>query len=475
MSVRWPTLMLLTLSTLSTLGSCSRNPGTDDELATLSTPDDPNELDRATTIALALQLDLEDQRRPALIEHLRTDGGPGLDALIYEYRQVPKRDAAEHAAWRALIDEVAQQRDAQYGGLFWYRDLAEAQAAAASSGKPILSLRLLGELTSEFSCANSRLFRTLLYADPELADWLEDNFVMHWSSERPVPKLEIDFGDGRKLARTITGNSAHFVLDARGRTIDVIPGLMSAASFQAALTDSLALQQELAELRNDGRWRARLAQHHERRFEANATRLADSLTQIRGLPQDTPAVRAWLARSQNPAGERVPAIQAVPIAAAKAKVEAPILGKASRELGGRKAARTPTADWTAPDELELWMLGSSVAGELALHPNSEAIIASEHPLDLLVAPERRDEAAVALRQTLIRSIQTDTGKNVFELHARVHSELAARARDDRSLGFADVDEWIYAELFETPASDPWLGLVDPSVYTGLEAGGVLEP
>lgn len=469
--------MLLTLATLSTLGSCSRNPGNGeavgqpDELARLAT--DPDQLDRTTAIALALQLDPADQRRPAVIERLRRDGPPGLDALIDEYRSTPGRDVAEDAAWTALIDEVAQQRDAQWGGLFWYRDLAQARTAAASSGKPILSLRMLGELTSEYSCANSRLFRTLLYADPQLAQWLEDNFVLHWSSERPVPKLEIDFGDGRKIARTITGNSAHFVLDEQGRTIDVVPGLMAASSFQTALLDSLALHRELAGVRNDGRWRKHVAAHHERRFEANATRLADSLAQIRGLPQDTPAVRAWLARSPNPTQEPVPAIEAVPMAIGKSKIERPILAKSPRRAVDREAPRASA--WTAPDELELWMLGSRIAGAVALHPNSEAIIASEHPLDLLVAPERRDEAAVAMRQALIRSIQADTGKNVLELHARVHLELAARARDDRSLGFADVDAWLYAELFETPASDPWLGLVDPSIYTGLEAGGVIEP
>jgi hypothetical protein len=460
--------MLLTISALTTLGSCSRTSGHDEAI---DAPDpivnaDPSQLDSAVAVVLALQVGPDDPRRAALVERLRQDGPAGLDALIAEYRRVPARDAGEDAAWRTLIDEVAQQRDAHHGGLFWYVDFDEAQAVATRSGKPILSLRLLGELTSEYSCANSRLFRTLLYADPSLASWLETNFVLHWSSERPVPKLEIDFGDGRKLTRTITGNSAHFVLDARGRTIDVIPGLMSASSFQTALTDSLAVHQELAELRTDSRWRARLARHHERRFEATATQLADSLAVIRGLPADATSVRAWLTRSPNPTGERVAAGKAVPMAISKAKVEAPILAKAP--LGGRGAA----PDWVAPDELELWMLGSNVAGELALHPNSEAIIASERPLEGLVPAGDRDTAATALRQQLIRSLQADTGKNVYELHARVHLELAARARDDRSLGFADVDQWIYAELFETPASDPWLGLVDPSVYTGLEAGGI---
>jgi hypothetical protein len=457
-------LMLLTFSAISTLGSCSR---TSDEVAVT----DPSQLDSTAAIVFALQLGPDDPRRAVLVERLRQDGPAGLDALLAEYRRVPAREAAEDAAWRSLIDEVARQRDAHYGGLFWYVDLEQARDAAARSGKPILSLRLLGELTSEYSCANSRLFRTLLYADPTLAGWLEDNFVLHWSSERPVPKLEIDFGDGRKLTRTITGNSAHFVLDARGETIDVIPGLMSASSFRTSLTDSLALHRELAKLRNDGRKRAHLARHHERRFEATATQLADSLAQIRGVPADAAAVRAWLARSPNPTGERVAAAKAVPMAISKAKVEAPILAKAP-QLGGRESAGVPATDWTAPDELELWMLGSKAAGQVALHPNSEAIIESERPLEGLVPAEDLAAAAASLRQTLIRSLQADTGKNVYELHARVHLELATRARENRSLGFTDVDQWIYAELFETPASDPWLGLVDPNVYTGLEAGGV---
>ena len=36
-------------------------------------------------------------------------------------------------------------------------------------GKPILSLRLLGKLTDEFSCANSRFFRTVLYPNAEVS------------------------------------------------------------------------------------------------------------------------------------------------------------------------------------------------------------------------------------------------------------------------------------------------------------------
>ena len=38
---------------------------------------------------------------------------------------------------------------------------------------------------------------------------------------------------------------------------------------------------------------------------------------------------------------------------------------------------------------------------------------------------------------------------------------------------AAFNEKVYAELFITPKSDPWLGLLPSDVYTGLENGGVV--
>jgi hypothetical protein len=92
-----------------------------------------------------------------------------------------------------------------------------------------------------------------------------------------------------------------------------------------------------------------------------------------------------------------------------------------------------------------------------------------------VPEDQRADIQAQLLSTLRVSIQQDTAKNALELHPRVHAELAARAREGRSLGFADVDEWVYAQLFETPAEDPWLGLIDPAIYTGLEDGGLVVP
>jgi hypothetical protein len=116
--------------------------------------------------------------------------------------------------------------------LYWFTDLDAALAEARRTKRPVLSLRLLGRLDEEHSCANSRLFRTMLYPEPRINRVLRDRYVLHWQSLRPVPKLTIDFGDGRaSVTTTIAGNSVHLILDGNGRPLDALPGMFSPDAF----------------------------------------------------------------------------------------------------------------------------------------------------------------------------------------------------------------------------------------------------
>ena len=43
------------------------------------------------------------------------------------------------------------------------------------------------------------------------------------------------------------------------------------------------------------------------------------------------------------------------------------------------------------------------------------------------------------------------------------------------MNLAAFNDRVYAELFLTPRSDPWLGLHQPSVYTAIERDGIVYP
>ncbi|MBW3598796.1 MAG: hypothetical protein KY475_16160, partial [Planctomycetes bacterium] len=297
----------------------------------------------------------DEQARDAAIERLRERGRAALDELLaMRDALVQRREQArvEPQMWRRLseglerldevIDRVGGQRYCSASRLYWHTDFAAAQAEAQQSGKPILSLRMLGRLTDEFSCANSRFFRTTLYANEEVSNLLRAKYVLHWQSVRPVPRITIDFGDGRRIERTVTGNSAHYVLTPDGRPVEALPGLYGVAAFRAWLQRAEDLSQTLAAATPADR-EAVLQTHHARRIElideswrfdlsragldasldpARVTDEADwrQIASLHAEQATLDAASVRLIRSQNPG-----AGQAMPRAVTKAVVEDPLV------------------------------------------------------------------------------------------------------------------------------------------------------
>lgn len=67
----------------------------------------------------------------------------------------------------------------------------------------------------------------MLFSNPAIARLVREHFVAAWENVRPVPVVEIDFGNGTKIKRTVNGNIALYVCAPDGRVLDIIPGLNS--------------------------------------------------------------------------------------------------------------------------------------------------------------------------------------------------------------------------------------------------------
>jgi hypothetical protein len=228
--------------------------------------------------------------------------------------------------WRDSIDHIGGQRTCTVSRLYWYTDIDEAKAEARRTGRPILSLRMLGKLTEEFSCANSRFFRTALYSNQELSRYLRDHYVLHWESVRPVPRVTIDFGDGRKLERTLTGNSAHFVFTGDGQPLDVLPGLYSPKAFGVWLKRMHKFHREYAVTAAHERG-VKLADFHRQRralvyqhWAADIRRLGESQTALVSSRIDRAIESAAKSQENTPL-----AVAASRLAVAKTAAEAPLL------------------------------------------------------------------------------------------------------------------------------------------------------
>ena len=375
---------------------------------------------------------------PAAIAALREAGPAGVETLL---AAAPAPDTPERTTWERALDTVCAQRDCAASGLYWHTDFDRALEEAARTGRPILSLRLLGRLDEEYSCANSRFFRTALYPDRRVARRLRERFVLHWESVRPAPRLTIDFGDGRTLEGTITGNSIHYVLDARGRLIDALPGLYGPGMFLGVLTRAEQAAREISGL-DDPEYLPALGRYHTERLAA----LDRSLATEGGLAAVPPLVAG-------PFGARAAAERTV----SKMLVELPILNAVDRRSWSAGSGEPDDAvfDWEA--------LAARHLKACALGPESRALLLSKH------RPAAED--ATRLIGGFERVIGLDTVRNEYLLHAELHRWMAWWAELGFAPGLATFNDRVYETLFLTPGSDPWLGLVAPETYLALSPGG----
>ena len=391
----------------------------------------------------------------AAIEDLRALGPQGLQSLLAVYAGEIKRHIDDpllkpDADWQRIakaLDTVSGQKNSYLSGLYWYTDLNDAKKAAAASGKPILSLRLLGKLTDELSCANSRFFRTVLYANPEVASVLRDRFVLHWQSERPAPIITIDFGDGRKLERTITGNSIHYVLDATGQPIEALPGLYGPKAFLRKLSDAEDLFKSLAGKKDQ-----------QREFELAGYYVVQNNKLSAGWVEDTAKIGgklpAGLVVQRGPNGE-ITAISVAPLAITKAATEINFL---------RAMTATSEALGRVTDEAAWKKIAQLHASDAILDSRSIALIRRQNP-------GLSEKEFAAMIQKFQGLIAVDTVRNEYLLRPKLYAWLY---RDPSRTDLEKFNAKVYAELFLTPASDPWLGLLSADVYTALDNSGVVD-
>jgi hypothetical protein len=374
-------------------------------------------------------------------------GGPGADSAAAELRRAGETGsdiitpllsafAACPDCDPEALDRLCGVRDCDRIRLFWHTDLGTALAVARREGKPVLSLRLLGRLDEELSCANSRFFRTVYYADEEIGRLLAERYVLHWRSMRPVPKVSIDFGDGRLLERTLVGNSLHYVLDERGRVIEVLPGLSGPDEFRRRLVEGRRHAREAAAVGDDLFPIWALDRYQERHDE-----IREALERDRGpLAQADRDPWALTIQEDGVLTDRINV--GLPDTGSKAVFSAPVLE--ALQAPGRETL----AEMAVVDD-----------HQVRLSPSSRAFLRAKHGVAL--GPE-----ADRLIESFEATLALDELINRYRMEPPILERLFATA----IAGPPDLEElsaWIYREVFEQPLDDPWLGLAPREIYGAL--------
>jgi hypothetical protein len=377
------------------------------------------------------------------ITALRNYGPAGLKALLQAYDRAPSPGLIP------AIDSVAGQRGALVSRLFWYTDFDQAKAAAKAENKPILYLRLMGKLTDEYSCANSRFFRTVLYSNTDISGMLRNDFVLVWVSERPVPVVTVDYGDGRVLKRTLTGNSIHYILDSDGRVMDALPGLYGPRVFASALMSGRSLA-------SSSKRNPQILPRYLDRTDDDLLRAWQSDMALAGSQE--PIVNTVVAPAV--AGKAPLAPAAMRRAISKGFVETPLLAQIDPrfvDLLNQSIDKADAATWEKVAERHI--------DDARLDASSIAVIRAQNP-DAYKDPAALDRL-VAHFQHLIA---LDTVHNDYQLRRQIIAWLRVTPG---KISVEDLNQRVYADLFLTPKSDPWLGLA-PDEYCALNGNGCTE-
>jgi hypothetical protein len=258
--------------------------------------------------------------------------------------------------------------------------------------------------------------------------------------------VTIDFGDGRKLERTLTGNSIHYVLDSRGRVVDALPGLYGPQAFLRSLSQIEAAAKTPEQQANH----VTATPYPMARLNAINVGWYSDIQKIGGkAPQGF-----FVAQT---ADGTPTAIQVAALAMTKRVTEANIL---------RSITATPEALSAITDE-SLWnKIAQLHIADAEFDARSLGLIRRQTQGALSATDEHK--AFAALVKKLQQNIALDTVRNEYLLHTKLYGWFLEK--ENREL--SKLNRRVYSELFLTPASDPWLGLFSPDVYTALEGGGL---
>jgi hypothetical protein len=261
-----------------------------------------------------------------------------------------------------------------------------------------------------------------------------------------------EIGDGRKLEQTLTGNSIHYILDSEGRPVDAIAGLYSPQAFIENLNTAEGAVLRISNIDDPTLRRDALIKYHRDRLTMLEKNWRSDLTRLR-LPAQ-PLLGDSIAASPDPS-----AMLASRLTIGKMAVELPtLLRTTSAPLS---EATTPSAFAKLSDEN--WArLARRYQPRVILDQSSLTVMQRKLPSNASMANVIR---------SFEQAIAQDTVRNEYVFHAQIHNWFANGEFVNNDSGETNsltaLNRRVYDRLFLTPASDPWLGLVNENVYTGI--------
>ena len=242
----------------------------------------PREADDVYVWTRVLEVIVADQiPSKTLVGQLRARGPSSLDKLFALRSAITNSKETDSVRGRGhrtdqlarldkLIDRVGRQKHCTLTRAFWHDDLEAAKQSAGNAGKPILALRLTGDLSEQLDCGEDREIRLVLYSNSQISSRLRDNFILHWQSVYPERNVATSQANERDATKTPTYGFVHYVLTPEGKVLDGLPGFYDPSSFCAWLDQTRELSRISMKWPSET-FAEQLGRYHERELTKTQT------------------------------------------------------------------------------------------------------------------------------------------------------------------------------------------------------------
>jgi hypothetical protein len=306
-----------------------------------------------------------------------------------------------------------------------------------------------------------------LLSDPEISRLINTEFVACWDTVRPVPKVTIDFGNGKVLKRTLTGNTVISVCLPDGRALDAFPGVYTPADFKAQIAGTLKLYREIAAAKESPELvSARVVAWHREGFiqgvraEGARTTMSKALVEsplLRAL--GLPGRKALVLGSEPPAPRAEPqAVLVGPEAQLVAIDRQPVPRNGLEEVVSLKATPPTPVKPTAILDPLLDPKGAFAALSQRIDDASKQA-ASVEQVRRGFAPAN-PAARKTPEQIGREAIEIDSLVNVRAIRPAVHLWYLAHGGLPANRLLRDE---LYRDLLHVPVDDPYLGLTGAAI------------
>ena len=295
----------------------------------------------------------------------------------------------------------------------WHPTIEAARAASAKSGKPVFHVQIVGRMDERYCCTNTRIARAILFSDADIAKQINDSTEPVWESLRPAILMTVDYGDGRRVTRSLRGNLATLLTLADGTVVDALPGLYQPKVYAEQLGWIVEAATWIAVNPAGGRAAALAGYHRGRLAELGPVPLPPGLAALAAAGGGF--TKGGGAFEQGPAAERAG------------------LGGGALGFGGLPAPPPNPLPFGIEGRLEWAIL------EAALPDGGGAA----GPADLARFAERED-------------LRLDTEANELVRRRDIHNYLAANSPQT----VAAFSPWLYAEVLKVRLTHATLGVSD---------------